>query len=135
MKITADANVLVRVVVRDDLDQARAALALLEQARAVYVPLPSLCELAWVLGRTYRFSRPLIASSIKAIIERGNVLVDLGPIRAGLRLLEAGGDFADGAIAASGLEMGSETFVSFDRKAVAGLQAAGIPAQLASSYQ
>jgi predicted nucleic-acid-binding protein len=34
-------------------------------------------------------------------------------------VLEAGGDFADGVIAYEGHWLGGETFVSFDKKAVA----------------
>jgi hypothetical protein len=44
---------------------------------------------------------------------------------AGLAMLEAGGDFADGAIAYEGSWLGADTFVSFDKKAVALMQARG----------
>jgi predicted nucleic-acid-binding protein len=47
----------------------------------------------------------------------------------GLSVLEAGGDFADGVIAFEGKWLGGETFVSFDRKAVALLRASGHAAQ------
>ncbi len=40
-------------------------------------------------------------------------------------VLEAGGDFADGVIAYDGAFLGAETFVSFDRKAVALLAGQG----------
>ena len=40
-------------------------------------------------------------------------------------MLEAGGDFADGVIAFEGQWLGGETFVSFDKQAVALLQAQG----------
>ena len=39
-------------------------------------------------------------------------------IEAGLAMLDAGGDFADGVIAYEGRWLGAETFVSFDKKAV-----------------
>ena len=42
MKITADTNGLVRALGQDDLEQARAASALLEQAELVAIPLPVL---------------------------------------------------------------------------------------------
>jgi predicted nucleic-acid-binding protein len=51
-------------------------------------------------------------------------------VEAGLAVLEAGGDFADGAIAHEGSWLGGETFVSFDKKAVALLAAQGQPARL-----
>ena len=44
--------------------------------------------------------------------------------------LEAGGDFADGVIAYEGCWLGGETFVSFDKKAVTLLTAAGQSARL-----
>ncbi|MDP2370940.1 MAG: hypothetical protein Q8M25_22280 [Rhodoferax sp.] len=51
-------------------------------------------------------------------------------VEAGLLMLEAGGDFADGAIAYEGRWLGGETFVSFDRKAVSLLMAQGQSARL-----
>ncbi|WP_420240055.1 hypothetical protein ACOBR2_04230 [Telmatobacter bradus] len=52
-------------------------------------------------------------------------------IQAGLRVLAAGGDFADGAIAYEGAWMGGETFVSFDRKTVRLLAQQGMKTQIA----
>jgi predicted nucleic-acid-binding protein len=48
----------------------------------------------------------------------------------GLLQLEAGGDFADAVIAHEGQWLGGDTFLSFDRKAVALLQQRGIAAEL-----
>jgi predicted nucleic-acid-binding protein len=45
-------------------------------------------------------------------------------------MLDAGGDFADGAIAYEGRWLGGETFVSFDRKAVEMLKAQGVAARV-----
>jgi predicted nucleic-acid-binding protein len=46
------------------------------------------------------------------------VVLDRGAVGAGLAILDAGGDFADGVIAYEGQGLGGETFVSFDKKAV-----------------
>ena len=46
-------------------------------------------------------------------------------VDAGLALLEAGGDFADGVIAYEGAWLGGETFVSFDKAAVTSLSELG----------
>jgi predicted nucleic-acid-binding protein len=51
MKVTADTNLLIRIIVRDDERQARAATKLLESADVVALSIPCLCELVWVLGR------------------------------------------------------------------------------------
>jgi len=133
VKITADTNILVRVIVRDDVSQAQTALRVLAEAKAVLLPLPCLCEFAWVLERTYSLSRPEIASAVRAIIQRANVETDVDAVGAGLRVLDSGGDFADGAIAAAGAAMGGEIFVSFDRKAVSRLGEVGMSALLATS--
>lgn len=134
MKITADTNILVRVIVRDDDTEASTALRILENADAVALPLPCLCEFAWVLERTYGLSRTLVAASLRGIIRRGNVQTDVEAVETGLRVLDAGGDFADGVIAATGASMGSEVFVSFDRRAVSRLGAIGVPAKRAATF-
>jgi transposase len=51
-------------------------------------------------------------------------------VEAGLSVLEAGGDFADGVIAYEGSWLGGETFVSFDKKAVVLLIKQGQSARL-----
>ncbi len=44
-------------------------------------------------------------------------------------MLDAGGDFADGAIAYEGRWLGAETFVSFDKEAVKMLREQGVIAR------
>jgi predicted nucleic-acid-binding protein len=56
-------------------------------------------------------------------------MTDQPAVDAGLQMLARGGDFADGVIASAGMAMGAETFVSFDRKAVARLDQMGISAR------
>jgi predicted nucleic-acid-binding protein len=51
-------------------------------------------------------------------------------VEAGLLVLEAGGDFADGIIAYEGTWLGGEVFASFDRRAVALLTQQGQPTRL-----
>jgi predicted nucleic-acid-binding protein len=58
------------------------------------------------------------------------VEVDRPAVEAGLAMLDAGGDFADGVIAYEGRWLGAETFVSFDKKAVEMLAAQGVSARL-----
>ncbi len=135
MRITADTNILVRVVVSDDIAQARIALRILTVSDAVVIPLHCLCEFAWVLDRTYKLPRESIALSIRAITQRANVTTDPRAVDAGLGVLESGGDFADGIIAAAGVSMGGEIFVSFDRRAVDRVGAVGFPARDARDFE
>lgn len=130
MKIIADTNVLLRVIVGDDARQSRAALKAMEQADLVAVSLHALCELVWVLQRSYAVSRADIAATIRRLANTQNIVLNRPAVEAGLSLLDASGDFADGVIAFEGQWLGGETFVSFDQKAVALLKAQGRLARL-----
>lgn len=130
MKIAVDTNVLIRAVVRDDPAQAKVATKVLKQAELIAVALPCLCEFVWVLRQVYGFTAADVAIAIRALLAVANVEVNRPAVEAGLSVLEAGGDFADGAIAYEGSWLGGETFVSFDKKAVALLTAAGQSARL-----
>ncbi|HGM4953106.1 TPA: type II toxin-antitoxin system VapC family toxin, partial [Pseudomonas aeruginosa] len=91
----------------------------------IAVALPCLCEFVWVLLRVYGFQQADAASAIRALLAAANVEVNRPAVEAGLLVLDAGGDFADGVIAYEGNWLGGETFVSFDKKAVALLTAQG----------
>ena len=125
MKITADTNVLLRAVVTDDAGQATMAQALLLQATVIAVPVPVFCEFARVLRRGYGYGTGEIAGAIEAIAAIDAVVTDSPAVEAGLAALRAGGDFADGTIAAQGERLGGTVFASFDQGAVARLQRHG----------
>jgi predicted nucleic-acid-binding protein len=118
MKITVDTNVLIRAAVRDDEIQAKASDRILKSAEVIAVTLPCLCEFVWVLRRLYEFDPGDIAAAIRALADTANVTLNRPAVEAGLAVLQAGGDFADGLIAYEGKWLGAETFVSFDKKAV-----------------
>lgn len=130
MKITVDTNVLVRAVVRDDEKQAEAAAKVLKDAEIIAVSLPCLCEFVWVLRRVYSFGQDDISAAVEALLDAGNVAVNRPAVDAGLAMLKAGGDFADGLIAYEGAWLGGETFVSFDKKAVSLIAKQGQSAKL-----
>lgn len=118
VKITVDTNVLVRAVLLDDAEQGRTAAELLKEASLIAVPLPCLCELVWILRRGAKLSKDDVAATIRDLLDAGNVMMNRPAVEAGLAVLEAGGDFADGVIAYEGGWLGGETFVSFDKQAV-----------------
>jgi predicted nucleic-acid-binding protein len=130
MKVAVDTNVLVRAVVRDGPAQASAAAKVLTDAELIAVALPCLCEFVRVLLRVYGFQPTDAAAAIRALLAVSNVEVNRPAVEAGLSVLEAGGDFADGVIAFEGNWLGGETFVSFDKKAVALLMEQGQSARL-----
>jgi hypothetical protein len=78
----------------------------LKSAEVLAVALPRLCEFVRVLRTIYQ------------------------SVEAGLAMLEAQCDFADGVIACEGRWLGGDDFVSFDKKAVTLLTAKGRAARL-----
>ena len=130
MKIGLDTNVLLRLIVGDDAAQQRTAAEILEEAELVAISVQALCEFVWVLDRSYRVARPDISASIRRILDMRNVVANRPTIEAGLAVLDAGGDFADGVIAFDGQWLGGETFVSFDRKAIKLVEGQGTPTLL-----
>ena len=132
MKITADTNVLVRAVTTDDVRQSKVAEAELANADVVALAVSALCELVWVLSQGYKIPSAEIAEAIRRLINSGNVVVNRPAVEAGLDLLDAGGDFADGIIAHEGRWLGADMFVSFDKKAVKLMEAQGESVRLLS---
>lgn len=132
MKITADTNVLIRAAVQDDPHQARLAAKALREADLAAVAVPALCEFVWVLRRGYKKSISDISGAIHRLMKSANVVMNRPAIEAGLSVLDAGGDFADGVIAYEGDWLGAEEFVSFDSKAVSLLQSHSARARLLS---
>jgi predicted nucleic-acid-binding protein len=129
MKITADTNVLVRALTEDHAEQSRAAQIALSKADIVALTIPTLCELVWVL-RSYRIQSSDIAGTLRGLLNGANIVVNRPAAEAGLAVLDAGGDFADGVIAYEGKWLGADTFVSFDKRAVKLVGAQGGSARL-----
>ncbi|MGE0239476.1 MAG: type II toxin-antitoxin system VapC family toxin [Parvibaculaceae bacterium] len=130
MNISVDTNVLVRALLQDDVRQARTASKLLLKASLIAVSLPCLCELTWVLRRGAKLSKEDTSKAIRSLMAASNVVMNRPAVDAGLAILEAGGDFADGVIAYEGLWLGGNTFISFDKQAVELLLAQGQAARL-----
>ena len=132
MRITADTNVLVRAVTEDDKRQSKIAQAELANAEIVALALPALCELVWVLSQGYKVPAGEISETIRRLMNSANVVVNRPAAEAGLAVLDAGGDFADGVIAYEGSWLGAETFVSFDKQAAKLMKASGTSVRLLS---
>jgi predicted nucleic-acid-binding protein len=132
MKISVDTNVLARAVLQDDTKQALAASKLLEEASLIAISLPCLCELVWILRRGAKQPKEAVARAIRELLNAGNVVMNRPAVEAGLAILEAGGDFADGIMAYEGNWLGGEPFFSFDKQAVELLAQQGQAAQLLS---
>ena len=58
-------------------------------------------------------SKEEISAAIRALLDTSKVEMNRPAVEAGLAVLEAGGDFADGVIAYEGAWLGGETFLQF----------------------
>ena len=128
MKITADTHLLCRIVLNDDPDQKARVVRAFEAAEVIVIVLASLCEVFWVLRTRYGLNDDDIRDAVRQLLLIPRIEVDRTAATAGLDLLDAGGDFSDGAIAAEGRHRGGETFMTFDRRAIRKLRRLGLAA-------
>jgi predicted nucleic-acid-binding protein len=115
-----DTNVLVRYIVADDAKQTALANRLVEHSRAagelLYISMVVLCELVWVLSRSYKQSKPEIVHALGLILRtRQFQLEDDLLVRRSLDAFQAGrADFADYLIGEICRRAGCEDCVTFD---------------------
>ena len=125
MKIAVDTNILVRVILQDDLAQAKLANDLLRQSSLIIISLPCLCAVVWVLRSWAKFSNERFALILQKLLKIPNVEVNRIATQNGIKMLQKGGDFADAIMEYEGNILGCEMFYSFDKKAVNLLQEQG----------
>ena len=120
--IGLDTNVLVRHIVRDNKEEARAASRLIESrcssADPWVVSLVVLCELVWVLDRGYGYDRNTIAGVLRRLLSVEDLRVERSELGwLALNLYEKGkADFADYVIGLSHRDQGAEVTCTFDRR-------------------
>ena len=113
-----DTNVLVRLLVGDDADQAERARAYVTEHAPCWINRIVMCETVWVLERFYGLGRTRIALALKQVLDTTQFEVeDIDAIQAGLLALDEGADFADVVIAATNKSRGCDATATFDRKA------------------
>ncbi len=121
--IGADTNVVVRLLVDDQPEQARAARALANAAERLDDPILLtplvLAETEWVLRRSYRFSKQQRLAALDSFCsDAGVVIDDRNAVEAAIEAWRSGSaGFADYLIAALARERGARTTMTFDQKA------------------
>ena len=118
--IAVDTNVLVRFLVEDDARQTARARALfhrtIESGSKAFVSDVVLCELVWVMERSYKVRREEIAQILGRLLRASHLAFSSSeiPIQA-LESFEAGsGDFADYLIREHASYQGCEAVATFD---------------------
>ena len=118
-----DTNILVRFLVRDDEQQAMKVYKIFKTAEAekteLFVPLPVVLELIWVLDSAYEVSRTEILDSIRDLL--GIPILKFEHQSALQQCVFAAQgntyDLSDLLIAHSAKINGCETTLTFDKKA------------------
>lgn len=137
--VILDTNVIVRVILDDDSAQSAVACSAIASASQVIIPTHVFCELVWVMRSIKtdkgerRYSYAAIATGIRRLIEFEHLVMAEDEVSAGLQMLDAGGDFADGVIEYTGRNLVRNiptTFLSFDKNAVNTLAKRGLSSML-----
>ena len=120
--IALDTNVLVRFLVGDDEEQAARAAAVLGALTPEapgFVPTVVWVETFWVLTRTYRVDRRVVAERLAALALADEIRAEDGRAvaEAAAAVLSDDVDFSDALIASAARRAGSHEVVTFDRAA------------------
>jgi predicted nucleic-acid-binding protein len=121
VSIALDTNVLVRLLVRDDEAQFKAAKRLVDQAIAadepILIMLCALMETEWVLRSRYRLDKASIAAAFGQLLESRGVTFEHEPTVEETLYVWAqhpASDFADCLLLARAAQLGRTRFVTFD---------------------
>jgi predicted nucleic-acid-binding protein len=119
--IALDTNVLLRLFVRDEPEQAKAAAKLLADVppSSVRISTIVLAELVRTLQSRYRIGRATLIATLHDLLTRSELEIEgRGAVMMAIRWYESGrADFVDYLIAALNLEVGATPTFTFDREA------------------
>lgn len=118
---TIDTNVLVRLLVRDDEEQARRAEAVFRRALDAdgsWIGHVVLVETVWILRSAYKFDRTAIVAVLRILVAtEGVVIQEESLVSSALVAFEAGkADFADYLILESARRAKALPLWTFDEK-------------------
>ena len=116
---SVDTNVLVRLLIEDDEDQARQAAAFLRTSGRVFISQIVLVEATWVLASVYGLTREQIGHTLELLLAAEPFNVERPELAAeALRLYrESSADFSDCLILASARASNELPLATFDAAA------------------
>jgi predicted nucleic-acid-binding protein len=119
--IALDTNILVRLITQDDPRQAALVERLIQQAteddEACFVSDVVLCELEWVLEKTYGATRSDLLTALQELVIRDLfTFEDPDALHWAIDLYRQGkAEFSDALIGAKARSRGARTTFTFDR--------------------
>ena len=116
-----DTNVIVRYLVGDDAEQAEAARALIDgltSGAPGFICREVVIEVAWVLERSYRFTRARVAETLMDLTASDSLVVENSDdvAAAAHRYREGGAGFSDLMILAAAERAEAMPLHTFDRR-------------------
>lgn len=124
--LAVDTNVLLRVFINDDELQHAASKRLIAQAakagHRIFIAVPVLCELIWVLQARHKLSREACVALLDGLLDNALFLVDqINVVRAALiRFGTQPGGFSDYLIVEIAAANGAKPVYSNDRALLKG---------------
>ncbi|KAA0687006.1 PIN domain-containing protein [Azospirillum brasilense] len=121
--IGLDTNALVRLVIKDDAEQAdlvrTTVRRIVADGKRCFVNRIALVEFVWVMESVYDQPRAEISRFIEAFLENGDLCIeDREAAQCALdRYRDNGADFSDALMAIGNQDAGCSTTLTFDRKA------------------
>lgn len=114
--LSADSNVVLRLVLRDDEEQHRAARALLRTGGGIFVSHVVLAEVVWTLIAAYDFPQPRIIAAVERLLDTDGIVVqEPDVVKAALQdLARSRADFGDCLILAIARKRGALPLATFD---------------------
>ncbi len=111
--LAVDTNLLVKLLTKDDLRQAKRAAKVIESDN-IFIPKTVMLETEWVLRHAYGIGKNAIMSGFQKMMGLPNVSVeDQQTVFQAISWCESGLDFADALHLASSMK--ADKFVTFDR--------------------
>ncbi len=120
--IALDTNLLVRYLIRDDADQVERVDELLarclEGGTRCLITVIVLCEVVWVLKRSYSVPRQAISATLHALLSEELFEVEAREaVQRAIGRFDGGkGDFSDHLLGETGQALGARTTFTFDRR-------------------
>ena len=118
-----DSNVILRYLLRDNLDQWEKATRLIDSNESLGLTAVALAEVAWtLLGQQYRMARVPVAAALGRLVARENIVAvgcDKGQLQAALLACArpiGGAGFGDALIAACARSFSVQEIYSFDQR-------------------
>lgn len=121
--IAIDTNVLVRLVTDDDPRQAQSAQEALEQAvregESLMIVHVVLCELVWVLTRSYGYSKAQCLDVLERLLGFGALSFESRQVAAAATKAwrSSKADFSDAMIGLTATSLGARHVLTHDKKA------------------